>query len=66
VEMETFYKFASENPWLTFFLAVGIGGVIKRTYRMLMVLTRGWPPEHLDADGDWRAFDGIRGEKNGT
>lgn len=29
-------------------------GLITRTYRMLMVFFRGWPPEHLDADGDWK------------
>jgi hypothetical protein len=26
--MDSFYKFASENPWLTFFLAVVIGNTI--------------------------------------
>ena len=26
--------------------------LITRTYRFIMVLCRGWPPEHLDADGD--------------
>ena len=24
-----------------------------RFLRMLMVRKHGWPPEHLDADGDW-------------
>ena len=64
--MEAFYKFASENPWLTFFLAVGVGSVIKRTYRMVMVTTRGWPPEHLDADGDRNSSDESNGEKDGN
>lgn len=28
--------------------------IISRTYRMIMVLVHGWPPDHLDADGDWK------------
>jgi len=27
---------------------------LSRTYRMIMVSARGWPPPHLDADGDWK------------
>lgn len=27
---------------------------ISRLYRTIMVAARGWPPAHLDADGDWR------------
>lgn len=29
------------------------GCVIERLARMAMVLVRGWPPAHLDADGDF-------------
>lgn len=25
-----------------------------RTYRCVMVCARGWPPPHVDADGDWK------------
>jgi len=25
-----------------------------RLYRVIMVALRGWPPDHLDADGDWK------------
>lgn len=25
-----------------------------RFFRVVKVLIRGWPPEHLDADGDWK------------
>ena len=25
-----------------------------RFTRMVMVKKHGWPPEHLDADGDWK------------
>ncbi|MFH5927431.1 hypothetical protein [Roseomonas xinghualingensis] len=28
--------------------------VISRFYRVVMVTARGWPPDHLDADGDWK------------
>lgn len=27
---------------------------LTRTYRLVMVSARGWPPQHLDADGDWK------------
>jgi len=27
---------------------------LRRFMRMLCVLIRGWPPSHLDADGDWK------------
>jgi hypothetical protein len=28
--------------------------IIIRFYRMVMVGLRGWPPHHLDGDGDWK------------
>lgn len=31
--------------------------LITRTYRMVMVSLRGWPPSHLDADGDWNEYE---------
>lgn len=59
--MSDFFNFASNSPFLTFFLACIVGGVIRaafrlitRLYRMIMVASRGWPPAHLDADGDWK------------
>jgi len=60
--MSEFYRFASDNPWLTFFLAWIAAWVIchfgnlliNRTYRTIKVCVRGWPPSHLDADGDWK------------
>jgi len=33
--------------------------IIIRTYRTVMVATRGWPPAHLDADGDWRQLPKV-------
>jgi hypothetical protein len=29
--------------------------IILRTYRIIMVIFRGWPPSHLDADGDFKS-----------
>lgn len=57
--MNNFYQFASDSPWLTFFLAWLITHfvfvVINRFLRTIKVLAAGWPPEHLDADGDWKS-----------
>lgn len=60
--MKEFYAFAGEHPILTFFLAWIVAWVVchfgnlifNRTYRAIKVLVRGWPPSHLDADGDWK------------
>ena len=56
---------ATEHWWLAFWLvlwamcfAYGLmafaGKLVNRVFRMCMVLLRGWPPAHVDADGDWR------------
>lgn len=62
--MADFYKFAGESPWLTFFLAFIAAHVIalpfqlvKRWIRHRNIVARGWPPFHLDADGDTRSLD---------
>jgi nucleoside recognition membrane protein YjiH len=44
-----------------------INGLIKiwsRFMRMLMVRKHGWPPNHLDADGDWKPEQKSKGENN--
>lgn len=28
--------------------------IISRVLRVFLVAIRGWPPAHLDADGDWK------------
>lgn len=33
-------------------LALGLK-VFMYSLKSLMILVRGWPPQHLDADGDW-------------
>jgi hypothetical protein len=38
-------------PYLAFEISLRI---VTRTLRMFTVAIRGWPPSHLDADGDWR------------
>ena len=30
---------------------------INRMLRTIKVCVRGWPPDHLDADGDWKPKD---------
>jgi hypothetical protein len=55
--MTEFYKFSTDNPWLTFFLVCVteqlVFRVVNRFYRVLNILFRGWPPSHCDADGDF-------------
>ncbi len=47
-----------EHPFLTFillFLTIEVLLLLaNRILRTIKVLCRGWPPSHLDADGDWR------------
>jgi hypothetical protein len=53
-----FYQFASANPILTFVLFYIAGDVVikvvRRFIRHLNIRAHGWPPEHLDADGDFK------------
>lgn len=43
-------------------LANNLLKIVKMVLRSLLVLARGWPPEHLDADGDWKPASGTPGE----
>lgn len=54
-------QFVGEHWFLTFLALVFAYGLaalalklVVRLFRMLTVMARGWPPEHLDADGDWK------------
>jgi len=40
-----------------YFLVNGISQIITRFFRMIMVSFKGWPPNHLDADGDFFKTD---------
>jgi len=52
----------SESPVLTFFLAVILGCTAydvlfklpNRLFRHLNIRKHGWPPDHCDADGDFK------------
>lgn len=39
---------------LAYFTINGLLKIWVRFTRVLMVRKHGWPPEHLDADGDWK------------
>lgn len=39
---------------IAYFLVVVVARLFGRVLRMVMVALHGWPPAHLDADGDWR------------
>jgi hypothetical protein len=51
-------EWAHEHPYLTALLAYCAlyvsATMVNRVLRTVKVLVRGWPPAHLDADGDWR------------
>lgn len=52
------WQFMSDSPWLTLFLFWIASRTLRtiwiRTMRMIQVRKHGWPPAHLDADGDWK------------
>lgn len=58
--MTNIYEFMSNSPWLTFFLALWVVlplaswpfRLMSRLIRHANIRARGWPPPHLDADGD--------------
>jgi len=41
---------------LFYFTINGAIQIFGRLFRMVMVLLKGWPPAHLDADGDFRTL----------
>jgi hypothetical protein len=54
-------KYCTSGFWVfvgTFcFISLFITGFLRliiRTFRLIVVLLKGWPPSHLDADGDWK------------
>lgn len=63
--MEAVLKFIADNPITAIILALIIASTIvapfkyafsayNRTLRSRNILAQGWPPEHLDADGDFK------------
>lgn len=61
------YEFATNSPWLAFFLAYLILSacveyplkIINRWIRHRNIAVAGWPPAHLDADGDAVTEDNV-------
>lgn len=57
-QLQEILTFAGDHPIITILIVWSIAKVIIvgiiRTYRVIMVSARGWPPVHLDADGDWK------------
>jgi hypothetical protein len=59
--VENFWKFWYDSPFLSLIMVLGISGSIynlccipNRILRHLSIRKHGWPPEHLDGDGDFR------------
>lgn len=53
------WEFASNSPWLAFFLALIVASVLKspfwalnRFFRSRNIAKHGWPTAPIDADGD--------------
>lgn len=62
--MTDLYSFMGEHPWLTFFLALLAVQLVLAPFRLVNrfirhrnIVAHGWPPEHLDADGDFKDED---------
>lgn len=57
------YEFMNASPWLTFFLALFVVVPCLKSlvwlaglpFRAMNIRKHGWPPAHLDADGDYKA-----------
>lgn len=56
------FEFMGSHPLLTFSLAVVVGYVLGWPFRLVMywirhrnIVAQGWPPIHLDADGDHKS-----------
>lgn len=67
---------ATEHWWLAFWLVFWLGawayliclGLLRtanRALRTIKVALRGWPPAHLDADGDWPPASVVKTERVG-
>ena len=53
------FIFSSFWVWIGFVILIGVPidaivKIISRLIRRSIIVTQGWPPAHLDADGDWR------------
>ena len=67
------YEFLDEHwfiAWCALWLVWGIIPLVEiifrlanRILRTIKVIFRGWPPEHLDADGDFRSIKETQTDK---
>lgn len=56
------FEFMSDSPWLSFFLLLILAQLVYVLFYKLPTMylrsknikEKGWPPEHLDADGDFK------------
>ena len=63
--MKEFFNFMSESPFLGFLIICSAYYLIKytvfilpnRILRTINMNKNGWPPEHCDADGDFKKED---------
>lgn len=60
------FEFMSDSPLLTFFLACilviladSVLFLLRQPLRAMSIRKHGWPPAHLDADGDYKAHKVI-------
>lgn len=64
--MDEAFRFATAQPWCAFGLALIVLSafvtpfrcallIYNRRRRSMNIIAKGWPPAHLDADGDWMA-----------
>lgn len=55
------FEFMSESPVLSFFLAwilaIAVKWCVCLPFRAMNIRKHGWPPAHLDADGDYKRKD---------
>jgi hypothetical protein len=50
--MSEFWRWADNSPFLSFLLICSTFYTAKYIIRSINIQARGWPPAHLDADGD--------------
>ena len=58
MELTEILQFIGNHPILTFFLVMILAEMIcvilSRFFRYLNIRKNGWPPQHCDADGDFK------------
>jgi len=60
--MSEFYDFCRDLPWLAFILICAAYYTVSHVIRAINIGLRGWPPDHLDADGDHKGRKDDQGE----